>query len=80
MNESIYYNVDVIHNAIAMNKQISFQYFQWNVKKEMELRHNGAYYHISPWGLSWDDENYYLIAYDSNPFVCLLLADIYCFF
>ena len=66
MNESIYYTVDAIHNAISENKKIKFQYFQWNVKKEMELRHGGAWYHISPWGLSWDDENYYLIAYDSN--------------
>ena len=66
MNESIYYTVDAIHNAISENKKIKFQYFQWNVKKEMELRHGGAWYHISPWGLSWDDENYYLIAYDSS--------------
>ena len=65
MNESIYYTVDAIHNAISENKKIRFQYFQWNVKKEMELRHNGAWYHISPWGLSWDDENYYLVGYDS---------------
>ncbi len=64
MNESIYYTVDAIHNAISENKKIKFQYFQWNAKKEMELRHNGAWYHISPWGLSWDDENYYLIAFD----------------
>lgn len=66
MNESIYYTVDAIHNAISENRKIRFQYFQWNVKKEMELRHGGAYYHISPWGLSWDDENYYLIGYDSD--------------
>ena len=66
MNESIYYTVDAIHNAISENKKIRFQYYQWNVKKEMELRHGGAYYHISPWGLSWDDENYYLIGYDSD--------------
>lgn len=66
MNESIYYTVDAIHNAISENRKIKFQYFQWNVKKEMELRHNGAYYHISPWGLSWDDENYYLVGYDSD--------------
>ena len=65
MNESIYYNVDEIHNAISENRKIKFQYFQWNVKKEMELRHGGAFYHISPWGLSWDDENYYLVGYDS---------------
>lgn len=66
MNESIYYTVDAIHHAISENKKIKFQYFQWNVKKEMELRHNGAWYHISPWGLSWDDENYYLVGYDSD--------------
>lgn len=66
MNESIYYTVDAIHNAISEDKKIRFQYFQWNVKKEMELRHGGAYYHISPWGLSWDDENYYLVGYDSD--------------
>ena len=66
MNESIYYTVDAIHNAISENKKIQFQYYQWNVKKEMELRHGGAYYHISPWGLSWDDENYYMIGYDSE--------------
>lgn len=66
MNESIYYNVDAIHSAIAANRQIRFQYFQWNVKKEMELRKNGAYYQVSPWALSWDDENYYLVAYDDE--------------
>ena len=66
MNETVYYSVDTIYNAISQNKKIKFQYYQWNVKKEMELRHNGAWYHISPWGLSWDDENYYLVGYDSE--------------
>lgn len=66
MNESIYYNVDLIHEAIGNNRQIRFRYYQWNVKKEMELRRNGEYYVISPWALTWDDENYYLVAYDSK--------------
>lgn len=66
MNESIYYSVDAIHNAIAENKKIKFQYFNWNIKKEQVLRHDGAFYCISPWALSWDDENYYLIGYDSE--------------
>ena len=66
MNEGIYYNVDVIHGAIASNRQIRFQYFRWNVDKEMELRHGGEYYQVSPWALSWDDENYYMVAYDSG--------------
>ena len=66
MNESIYYAADTIHNAISENRKIRFQYYQWNVKKEMVLRRDGACYHISPWGLSWDDENYYLVGYDSD--------------
>lgn len=66
MNESIYYNVDEIHNAIASNRKIKFQYFQWNVRKEMELRKDGSYYEISPWALSWDDENYYMIGFDAK--------------
>lgn len=66
MNESIYYNVDKIHNAIDENAMLKFQYYQWNVDKEMELKHGGAFYKVSPWGLVWDDENYYMIAYDSS--------------
>ena len=66
MNESIYYIVDTIHEAIAANCRVKFQYYQWNVKKEQELKHNGTFYDVSPWGLSWDDENYYLIGYNST--------------
>ena len=65
MNESIYYNVDKIHDAINGQKKIRFKYFQWNTKKEMELRREGGWYYTSPWALMWDDENYYLITYDS---------------
>ena len=65
INEGIYYNIDALHNAISTNRKIQFQYFQWNVKKEMELRRNGEFYEVSPWALLWEDENYYLIAFDS---------------
>ena len=66
INENIYYNVDIIYNAIAENVKIQFQYFEWNVSKEMKLRRDGKIYEVSPWLLTWDDENYYLIAYDST--------------
>ena len=66
MNESIYYCVDDIHNAISENRQITFQYFDWGTDKKKHLRHNGKIYHVSPWALSWDDENYYMIAFDSE--------------
>ena len=65
MNESIYYNVDMIHEAIASNVKIKFKYYNWDVDKNMVLRHGGDDFCISPWGLLWDDENYYLIGYDS---------------
>ena len=64
LNENIFYNIDAIHNAIGANFRIRFQYFQWNVKKEMEIRRNGEFYEVSPWALLWEDENYYLIGFD----------------
>ena len=65
MNESVYYNVDRLHEAISADRAIQFQYFQWNVRREPELRRGGAWYHVSPWCLMWEDENYYLVAYDA---------------
>lgn len=66
MNESIYYTVDDIHNAINRDKQISFKYFKWNADGEKELRRGGKTYQVSPWALTWDDENYYLVAFDAE--------------
>ena len=65
MNESIYYNIDKLHTAINADAQIRFQYSQWTVNKEMALRRGGKWYAVSPWFLTWDDENYYLVAYDA---------------
>lgn len=63
MNEKIYYNVDTIHQSIASNRQICFQYFEYTVDKVKRYRHDGEKYCASPYALSWDDENYYMIAY-----------------
>lgn len=66
MNESIYYNVDKIHTAITKNLSITFKYFDYNANKERVLRHDGRLYRVSPFALNWDDENYYLIAFDED--------------
>lgn len=72
VNEKIYYNVDTLHNAIACEKQVAFKYCNWEIdfgseKKIVKVeRKNGALYKVSPWALCWDDENYYLVAYDSD--------------
>lgn len=65
-NESIYYIVDDIHRAIQNNEQISFQYLEWNLEKELLPRKDGKVYRISPWALTCKDENYYLIAHDNE--------------
>ncbi len=66
LNENIYYNVDVVHTAISQNVKIRFHYFDWDINKKMQLRHDGAWYEVSPWRLTWDDENYYLMAFDEK--------------
>jgi len=66
MNESIYYNIDRLHSAINTGVQIRFQYGQWNLNREMELRRGGEWYQASPWALTWDNEKYYLVAYDAD--------------
>lgn len=65
MNESIYYIVDEIHTAISTNRRIQFEYLKWNLNKELVPRKDGLY-EVSPWALTWDDENYYLIAFDAE--------------
>ncbi len=64
-NESIYYQVDGIQKAIAENKQIKFVYLEWNQKKELVPRREEKYL-VSPWILMWQEEKYYLVAYDHN--------------
>lgn len=65
-NESIYYIVDDIHKAMQNNEQISFQYLEWNLERQLVPRKGGKRYQISPWALTCKDENYYLIAHDGE--------------
>ena len=64
MNETIYYNVDTIQEAIAQNKQISFRYFDWDFGGKRKYRDKE--YLASPYGLCQDNENCYLLAFSSR--------------
>lgn len=66
INEKIYYSVDKIYEAIAKNVKVRYHYFEWDVNANMKLRKDGEYYEVSPWILIWEDENYYLIAFDDE--------------
>ena len=65
-NTSIFYNVDKIHTAISKNEKVTFHYCEWTVKKELQVKKDGALYTVSPWALTWDDENYYLVGCIEN--------------
>ena len=60
MNETIYYNVDRIQEAIADGKQITFRYFDWGLDGKRHYREKS--YEASPYGLCQDNENCYLLA------------------
>ena len=64
MNETIYYNVDTIQDAIAQNRQISFRYFDWGIDRKRHYRDKD--YTASPYGLCQDNENCYLMAHSQR--------------
>ena len=64
MNETIYYNVDAIQDAISQNKQIAFRYFDWDLGGKRRYREKE--YLASPYGLCQDNENCYLLAFSSR--------------
>ncbi len=66
MNESIYYNVDKLHTSIARRNVITFRYFDYDMHRNKVYRRDGSRYAVSPYGLIWNSENYYLVAYDAD--------------
>lgn len=66
VNEKIYYVVDALNDAINQGRKVSFQYFQYNVKKEQKLRHGGEVYIFSPYTLVWNGDYYYVVGYSDK--------------
>lgn len=64
--DNVYINIDYLNYAINHNSKIQFDYYEWTLKKEMKIRENGHKTNISPWALMWDDENYYMVAFDGE--------------
>ena len=66
MNESIYYNVDKLHTAISGQLAITFRYFDYDIHRQKVFRQEGRRYLVSPYGLIWNSENYYMVAFDHS--------------
>ena len=64
MNDKVLNNLDIIHYAINYNEQLSFLYMKWNPKKELEYVRKGETYIVSPFAVTINDDNYYMIAFD----------------
>lgn len=63
-NENIFYSTDTIHHAIHTDRMITFRYFNYGVDKKKMYHKNGEKIKVSPFGLQYDSEKYYLIAFD----------------
>jgi len=76
MNETIYYSIDTIQEAIAENKQITFRYFDWGVDGKRHFRDKE--YIASPYGLCQENENCYLLAHSQRHGVTSYRIDRMC--
>lgn len=65
-NEQIYYIIDGIQRAMEENKKISFQYSEYLPNKKKVAKHNGQVYTLSPYGLMWNEDNYYVVGYSER--------------
>ena len=63
---TLFYNLDWIREAISKDRQIDFLYLQWTVQGDLVPRHNGRIYEVSPWKMVWQDNYYYLLAFEEK--------------
>jgi len=63
LNESVYYVIDSLHEAVNAGKKISFKYFGYNITKSRVYRTPGKGYIRTPVAMCWKDDNYYLVTY-----------------
>lgn len=65
-NESVFYSVDRIQEAIARKRKISFLYFKYDAAKRKKPQHDGERYRETPVQLVYSDGYYYLVAFNEK--------------
>ena len=58
---TVYYHIQMIQEAIGLGRKISYQYLDYNAKKEQILRNSGEVYIYSPYSFAWNEGVYYLL-------------------
>ena len=62
-NGNVYYDVDLLTDAINSDQKVTFQYLDYTIDKHRILKHDGEIYVVSPYALLWDDNHYYMVGY-----------------
>ena len=62
-NESVFHNVDTIHEAIRLKRKVQFMYFKYDTDMKRKAQHDGRPYVLTPVQLVFSDGMYYLVAW-----------------
>lgn len=62
MNETVLYTLDTIQEVLDSGAYLDFKYYQFNMEKNREYKHNSKVYHVYPRELLYDNNTYYLLA------------------
>ena len=65
-NEKIFYSVDAIGSAIEQHRQISFLYFDFDIKHNRVYRKDKRRYVVNPLSTVFSMDNYYLMCFDDR--------------
>lgn len=65
-NESIYYSVNTVNEAISRRKKIRFQYTEFGPDLKEILRGDGEVYELSPYALLWNEDYYYVVGWSNK--------------
>lgn len=65
-NETVYYTVGFIEDAIQKNKKIIFKYYDLDENGQKVYRRDGHHYVVEPVALVFNEDNYYLIVYSEK--------------
>ena len=65
-NESIFYNIGTLEEAISEGRQASFLYFDLDENRRKAYRREGERYVVEPMALIFNEDNYYLVCYNTK--------------